>query len=78
MSSPITEFFCSLITRMNYLFLWLSDGANIGTMQQAASIVSQLTTAAEGPFKLTDRSPLVSAGEKPLVPCKLKPPDALR
>jgi len=25
---------------MNYLFLWLSDGANIGTMQQAAAIVS--------------------------------------
>jgi NCS1 family nucleobase:cation symporter-1 len=27
---------------MNYLFLWLSDGANIGTMQQAAAIVSWL------------------------------------
>jgi len=27
---------------MNYLFLWLSDGANIGTMQQAAAIVSIL------------------------------------
>jgi len=26
--------------RINYLFLWLSDGANIGTMQQAASIVA--------------------------------------
>ncbi|KAL7420893.1 hypothetical protein Q5752_004847 [Cryptotrichosporon argae] len=24
----------------NYLFLWLSDGANVGTMQQAGSIVS--------------------------------------
>jgi hypothetical protein len=33
---------------MNYLFLWLSDGANIGTMQQAASIVSQLSIAQEG------------------------------
>ena len=25
---------------VNYLFLWLSDGANVGTMQQAASIIS--------------------------------------
>jgi NCS1 family nucleobase:cation symporter-1 len=26
--------------RINYLFLWLADGANVGTMQQAGSIVS--------------------------------------
>jgi NCS1 family nucleobase:cation symporter-1 len=25
---------------VNYLFLWLSDGANVGTMQQAGSIVA--------------------------------------
>jgi NCS1 family nucleobase:cation symporter-1 len=25
---------------VHYLFLWLSDGANVGTMQQAASIIS--------------------------------------
>lgn len=25
---------------INYLFLWLSDGANVGTMQQASSIVA--------------------------------------
>lgn len=25
---------------VNYLFLWLSDGANVGTMQQASSIVA--------------------------------------
>ncbi|EIW69311.1 hypothetical protein TREMEDRAFT_68629 [Tremella mesenterica DSM 1558] len=25
---------------LNYLFLWLSDGANVGTMQQAGSIIS--------------------------------------
>ena len=30
------------MSRMNYLFLWLSDGANIGTMQQAAAIVCPL------------------------------------
>ena len=24
----------------NYLFLWLADGANVGTMQQAASVVA--------------------------------------
>jgi NCS1 family nucleobase:cation symporter-1 len=34
--------------RMNYLFLWLSDGANVGTMQQAASIVSQLKAPDRG------------------------------
>lgn len=25
---------------VNYLFLWLADGANVGTMQQAGSIVA--------------------------------------
>jgi cytosine/uracil/thiamine/allantoin permease len=25
---------------VNYLFLWLADGANVGTMQQAGAIVS--------------------------------------
>jgi len=29
-----------LIISVNYLFLWLSDGANVGTMQQAGSIVA--------------------------------------
>lgn len=29
-----------LTISVNYLFLWLSDGANVGTMQQAGSIVA--------------------------------------
>jgi hypothetical protein len=60
------------MSRMNYLFLWLSDGANVGTMQQAAAIVSPLINR----VTVSDpRSPSVSVGGKLPVPCKL--PDTL-
>jgi NCS1 family nucleobase:cation symporter-1 len=65
-----------LMSRMNYLFLWLSDGANIGTMQQAAAIVSSSTPLKV--LKLMSRSPSVSVGEKLPVPCKLKASDVIR
>ena len=39
-SHSALEELCSYSSRINYLFLWLADGANVGTMQQAGSIVA--------------------------------------
>lgn len=58
----------ALTSSMNYLFLWLSDGANIGTMQQAAAIVSMAHPLIKSIADI--RSPLVSVGEKQPEPCK--------